>query len=102
MKTSAVINWRKLGNEYQALKRQLSEGRRTYRGLVPLNDAQRKSRQQKADWIMQKMLGQVTLLYPNHNQPAIATVDENGEFRYLPLDKTGLTMHEISTLRRQG
>jgi len=100
MKTAAAMNWKKLGNEYQALKRQLSEGRRTYKGLVPLNKAQKRSREQRADWIMQKMLGQVTLLYPNHNQPAIATVNEHNEFRYLPLDKTGLKPYEITILRK--
>lgn len=100
MKTAAVINWKKLGNEYQSLKRQLELGRLTCRGYVELNKAQRASREKRLSWIMDKMLGQVTLLYPGHNKPAIATVNEAGEFRYLPIDKTGLKPYEITRLRK--
>ena len=110
MKTAAVPNFRKLGNEYQALVRQLERGKFVgyyWQGtkLVPKyvswTPNQYKLREDKAAHLM-KYFGQTKELYPSGRvkEPAIATVNENEEFRYLPLSKTGLTPYEISNLRR--
>lgn len=111
MKTAAAPNFRKLGNEYQAINRLINDGKIVgyyWQGTkltpkrVPLEPYKIARLEKRAEWLM-RYFGQIKELYPSERvkEPAIATVNEEGEFRYLPISKTGLKPYEITELRRQ-
>lgn len=110
MRKQSSLNFRKIGNEYQRLKVQLQEGKhlgyyykdgKLHKKTRPWLPHEKKVREERRDWCF-KMLGQMKTLYNTDkiNEPAIATVNEHGEFRYLPMSKTGLKPYEITRLRR--
>lgn len=110
MKTAAVPNFRKLGNEYQAIVRQLERGKfvgyyqqgtKLIAKYIPWPPHQYQIRQNRAAWLM-KYFGQAKQLYASERikEPAIATVNENDEFRYVPISKTGLKPYEVTEIRR--
>lgn len=110
MKTQSAPNFRKLGNEYQAINRLINDGKvvgyywqgtKLVSKRIPLEPNKLAQLEKRAEWLM-RYFGQVKELYPSGRlkEPAIATVSEEGEFRYLPISKTGLKPYQITQIRR--
>lgn len=104
------MNIRRLGKQYENLQAQIERGKQVgyyWQGtklipkFVPWQPHERAIREEKKDQIM-SLITQVKVLYPSEElrEPAIATVNENNEFRYLPLSKTGLKPYQITQIRR--
>lgn len=104
------MNIRRLSKQYENLQAQIERGKQAgyyWQGskliakFVPWQPHELAIRQAKADGLM-NLITQVKLLYPSEElrEPAIATVNENNEFRYLPLSKTGLSTRDIFNIRR--
>jgi len=102
------VNTRKLSRTLLGAQKQLDRGGKFHKyrfrngRLEPVylkfNDSQRKLREAKIESI-EKMFGCIQRLY-NESEPAIATVNEQGVFRYVPLSKTGLLPIEITRLKQ--
>ena len=104
------MNIRRLSKQYENISKQLERGKQVgyyWQGtklipkFVPWQPHELAIRQEKADGIM-KLITQASVLYPSEElrEPAIATVNENEEFRYLPLSKTGLKPYQVTQIRR--
>lgn len=104
------MNIRKLAREYENLQAQIDRGKLVgyyQQGTmlvpkyVPWNGSQRAIRERKAEYIM-KQLSSTRPLYRSeaHREPAIATVNEQNVFVYVPLSKTGLLPYGITAIRQ--
>lgn len=104
------MNIRRLSKQYENIQKQIERGKQVgyyWQGsklvakFVPWQSHELAMRQSKTEGIM-KLITQAKVLYPSEQirEPAVATVSENDEFRYLPMSKTGLKPYEITEIRR--
>lgn len=102
------VNTRKLSRNLLNAQKQLDRGGKFYKyrfrngrlepAYLKFNDSQKAMRKSKIEYV-EKMFGCIQRLY-NEQEPAIATVNEQGVFRYVPLSKTNLLPIEITRLKQ--
>lgn len=104
------MNIRRLAKQYENLDKQIQRGKcvgfywqgskliQKYRPWLAHELAVREA---KKSGIM-SLIAQARVLYDSEGirEAAIATVNEEGVFRYVPLSKTGMKLYEIEQIRK--